>query len=173
MTGLFDDLEVEIVELLVSPVHRYEGRPADGPRTGGVDELRAEIELRASLGIVGDRYFNQRAHLAASVTIQSVEALEAAAAKLGIPTPGLRQTRRNILVRGVDIDALARRPFSLDAGAGAIRFDGARPANPCGWMDAAIGPGAHRALLRRGGLRCTPLDDGALRVGPATLRLLD
>ena len=172
MTALFDDIPVEIVELLASPVHRYEGRPADGPRTGGVDELRSSIELRAGLGIVGDRYFNQRAHRASSVSIQSVEALEAVAEQLGVPVPGLRQTRRNILLRGVDVDALARTEFSLDSGHGEIRFADARPANPCAWMNAAIGDGAHRALRGHGGLRTGPIDDGVLRLGPATLRIL-
>lgn len=172
MSALFDDLRVEIVELLASPVHRYEGRPGDGPRTGGVEELRVSIELRAGLGIVGDRYFNQRAHRASSVSIQAVESLEAVAAQLGVPAPSLRQTRRNILLRGVDVDALARRSFSLDSGDGPVRFGDTRPCNPCAWMDTAIAPGAFPAFRRRGGLRTGPLDDGILRVGPATLTLL-
>jgi hypothetical protein len=169
--ALFDGIEVEIVELLASPVHRYEGRPADGPRRGGSEELRSELELRAGLGIVGDRYFNQRAHRASSVSLQSVEALEAMAAELGVPVPGLRETRRNILLRGADVDALVRQPFSLDSGSGAVRFSEVRAANPCAWMDSAIAPGAFKALRRRGGLRTGPLDDGVLRLGPALLRI--
>jgi hypothetical protein len=166
-----EQIAVEIVELLASPVHRYEGRPGDGPAPAPEGELRDELELRAGLGIVGDRYFNQPAHRASSITIQAVEALEAVAAELGIAVPGLRQTRRNILLRGVDVDALARTTFSLDSGAGEIRFGDARPANPCAWMNTAIGEGAHRALRRRGGLRTGPLDDGVLRLGPAVLRV--
>ena len=169
MSALFDGIDVEIVELLASPVHRYEGRPSDGPRTGGVEELRSELEFRAGLGIVGDRYFNQRAHRASSVSLQAVESLEAVAAELGVPGLSLRQTRRNILLRGVDVDALARTEFSLDSGSGPIRFGDARPCNPCGWMDTAVGEGAHRAFRKRGGLRTDPLDDGILRLGPALL----
>jgi len=164
-------VEVEIVELLASPLHRYEGRPADGAVFTPDGELRTELEFTAGLGIVGDRYFNQRAHRASSVSLQSVEALEAVAAELEVPVPGLRQTRRNILLRGVDVDALARREFSLDSGDGAVRFGDARPCNPCAWMNVSIGEGAHRALRRRGGLRTGPLDDGVLRLGPAVLRL--
>ncbi len=171
MAALFDEIEVQIVELLASPVHRYEGRPDDGPVSAPEDELRDRLELRAGFGIVGDRYFNQPAHRASSVTIQAVEALEAVAAELGVPVPGLRQTRRNILLRGADVDALTRSTFSLDSGDGSIRFGDARPANPCAWMNTAIGEGAHRAFRRRGGLRMGPLDDGILRLGPATLRV--
>ena len=175
VSTLGEHLEIEIVELLASPVHRFEGRPADGPAPAAEDELRDELrdmlELRAGLGIVGDRYFNQRAHRASSVTIQAIESLEAVAAELGIPTPGLRQTRRNILLRGADVDALVGTAFSLDSGDGVIRFGDPRAANPCAWMDAAVAPGAHRALRRRGGVRTGPLDDGMLRLGPAMLRV--
>jgi MOSC domain-containing protein YiiM len=165
------EIAVEIVQLLASPVHRYEGRPDDGPAPAPEGELRDELELRAGLGIVGDRYFNQPAHRASSVTLQSIEQLEAVATELGVAIPGLLQTRRNILLRGVDVDALARTPFSLDSGSGPIRFADARPANPCAWMNVAVGEGAHRALRRRGGLRTGPLDDGVLRLGPAILRV--
>ena len=165
-----EQIAVEIVELLASPLHRYEGRPADGPAPASAGESRDELELRAGLGIVGDRYFNQRAHRASSVTIQAAEALETIATELGIAVPGLHETRRNILLRGVDVDALAGIPFSLDSGAGAVRFGDPRAANPCAWMDVAVAPGAHRAFRRRGGLRTGPLDDGVLRLGPAILR---
>jgi MOSC domain-containing protein YiiM len=165
------EFAVEIVGLLASPVHRYEGRPADGPAPAPHGELRDELELRAGLGIVGDRYFNQRAHRASSVTIQAAESLAAVAAELGIPQPTLLQTRRNVLVSGADIDALAGAPFSLDSGDGEIRFGDPRAAHPCAWMDAVIAPGAHRAFRGRGGVRTGPLDDGVLRLGPATLRV--
>jgi hypothetical protein len=32
-----------------------------------------------------------------------------------------------------------------------------------------IAPGAFKGLRGHGGVRCVPLDDGVLRVGPATL----
>lgn len=164
-------VEIEIVELLASPAHRYEGRPSDGPAPVPEGESREVLEFRAGLGIVGDRYFHQLAHRASSVTIQSADALDAVAAELGIARPTLQQTRRNVLVRGADIDALVGTPFSLDSGDGEIRFGDSRPANPCAWMDVVIAPGAHRALRRKGGLRTEPLDDGVLRLGPAILRI--
>ena len=161
---------VEIVALLASAVHRFEGRPADGPVTGGGSELVPEIRLRAGLGIVGDRYFGQRAHRDSSVSIQSAEALEAVAAGLGVPLPGLPQTRRNVLLRGVDVDALAGVPFSIDSGEGEVRFGDSRACRPCGWLDVTVGAGAHRVFRGRGGLRTGPLSDGVLRLGPAILR---
>jgi hypothetical protein len=62
--------------------------------------------------------------------------------------------------------------LSLDSGSGPVRLRVRRPANPCAWMDVVIGPGAWRALRRRGGVRCVPLDDGVLRLGPVTAEVL-
>ena len=161
---------MEIVALLASPVHRYEGRPADGPLPAPGPELVDEVALRAGLGIVGDRYFGQRAHRDSSVTLQSAEALAAVAADLGVPVPGLSQTRRNVLLRGLEVDALVGRAFTLDSGSGEVRFAPSRACRPCGWLNVAIADGAHRAFRDRGGIRTAPLTDGRLRLGPAVLR---
>jgi hypothetical protein len=40
-------------------------------------------------------------------------------------------------------------------------------------MDVALAPGAFKALRGHGGIRTTPLTSGTLRVGSATLTLLD
>lgn len=160
--------EVDVVQLLVSRAHRYAGRPADGPATGPDDELVRQVEVRRGLGLVGDRYFGQRAHRDAAVTVMAAENLP-----LDIdPSVDLRQTRRNILVRGVDIDSYVGSTISLDSGTGPVTFSVNRPARPCAWMDATIGPGAQRALRGRGGVRCTPLSDGVLTVGKAVFTLV-
>lgn len=161
---------VEIVELLASPAHRYDGRPADGPDPAPLAERRDRIELRAGLGAVGDRFFNAPAHRRASVTVMAAESLEAVAAELALDAvPGLAQTRRTILLRGADVDALVGLPFAIEQGGATLRLQGHRAASPCAWMDRVIAPGAFRALRGRGGVRCEPLDDGVLRIGPAML----
>lgn len=170
MTALPYARDVEIVSLLASPLHRYEGRPSDGPREVTSREQQESITLRAHLGIVGDRYFGQAAHRTASVTIQSIEALEHVARTLGLPDFDVTGTRRNIIVRGLDIDAMRDQEFSLDTGSGPVQFRAHRPANPCAWMDVAFAPGAHKAFARRGGMRCEPLTDGTLHLGPAVAR---
>jgi hypothetical protein len=126
------------------------------------------IRVRRHLGIVGDRYFAQPAHRDASVTIMASENLPTHID----PAVGLQQTRRNILLRGVDIDACIDRIVELDTGDGPIAFAVNRAARPCAWMDAAIGPGAQRALRGKGGVRCTPLSDGVLHVGEAEFRVI-
>ncbi|WP_433825530.1 molybdenum cofactor biosysynthesis protein [Actinoplanes sp. CA-015351] len=154
----------EIVELLASSRHRFEGRPADGPAPAPDGELTREIHVRAGLGIVGDRYFNHPAHKDASVTVIARESLP--------PGAGLTRVRRNILVAGIAVDALVGSVLSLDSGDGPVLLRVRRPANPCAWMDVTIGPGAWRALRGKGGIRCVPLNDGVLRIGPVTASVL-
>ena len=148
----------EIVQLLASPVHRFVGRPADGPAPAPVGELVDEIRLRAGLGIVGDRYFGRPAHREASVTVIAGESLP--------PGAGVAQVRRNILTSGIAVDELVGAVLVLDSGQGPVRLRVNRPAHPCAWMDVTVGPGAWRGLRGKGGVRCTPLTDGILRVGP-------
>lgn len=163
--------DVQIVQLLASPLHRYEGRPDDGPLPAPEGESRESIELRAGLGIVGDRHFGHAAHREATVTLQAAESLDWLAEKLELDhVPDLTQTRRNILIRGVDLDALVGAELTLDSGDGPVGVLAHRPANPCAWMDVAIAPGSHQGLRGRGGLRGEVVTDGVLRVGRATLR---
>ncbi|WP_351232423.1 molybdenum cofactor biosysynthesis protein [Streptomyces sp. NPDC002133] len=159
---------VEVVQLLVSPVHRCTGRPSDGPSPAHDGELVSRAEIRANLGIVGDRYFNRPAHRNAAVTLMAAENLPVDIN----PAVDLRLTRRNVLLRGIDIDALVGKTVSLDTGEGPVLLSVRRPARPCAWMDTFIGPGAHRALRDKGGVRCTPLTDGWLTLGPAEFKVL-
>ena len=153
-----DNDTMRIVQLLASPVHRYRGRPANGPAPAPPGEVVEEILIREGLGIVGDRYFGRPAHRDAAVTIIASESLP--------PGADLTQVRRNILVEGIPVDDLVGTILVLDSGAGPVRLRVNRPANPCAWMDVSIAPGAWRALRGKGGVRCTPLSDGVLRTGP-------
>ncbi|WEO99392.1 molybdenum cofactor biosysynthesis protein [Streptomyces sp. FXJ1.172] len=155
--------EIEILQLLVSPMHRLAGRPGDGMPGLPPGDLVTTAEVRAGLGLVGDRYFNHPAHRNASLTLMAVERLP----RLGPDEPDLLRTRRNVLLRGVDIDAYVGATVFLDCGTGPVELAVRSAARPCAWMDTTLGPGAQRALRGGGGVRCRPLTDGTLTVGPA------
>ncbi len=162
--------DVEVAQLLVSPRHRYAGRPADGALPADGPELVDRVVLRAGLGIVGDRYFAARAHVHASVTVVGLEGLEEVARAVGAPVDPAA-TRRNVFLRGADVEALRGEPFSLQSpGEDPVLFRGYRAANPCAWMDHEVAPGAFRAMRGHGGVRCDPGSDGVLLLGPAVLR---
>jgi MOSC domain-containing protein YiiM len=158
-----------VVGLLASRGHRYDGRPGMTV-PGQAGDRRERIEVRAGFGIVGDRYAGRPAHRDAAVTVLAAEAVESLATELGsVPLEPLL-ARRNVVLRGAEVEALRGQLFSLDCGDGVVLLQGGRPANPCAWLDTVLAPGAHRGMRGRGGVRCAPLSDGVLRLGPAVLR---
>ncbi|WP_160663530.1 MOSC domain-containing protein [Pseudarthrobacter sp. ATCC 49987] len=160
--------DVEILHLLVSPAHAYFGRAREG--AADVPTTDAEqVKLVAGKGIVGDRFFGKAAHMDAAVTVFAVEALEAIAAELGTAPLDPLLTRRNVHIRGAHLAPLLGHEFSLESGGEPVRFKAGRPAHPCAWMDEMLGPGAHKAMRGRGGMRCQVLSDGVLHRGPAVL----
>jgi MOSC domain-containing protein YiiM len=161
--------DVEVVGLLASAAHCFQGRPDPVVRTRAV-ESATRVEVRAGLGIVGDRYFGKPAHRDAAVTVIAAEELDELAAELGSGPLDPLATRRNVVLRGAEAGALRGQLFSLDCGQGEVVLAGGRPANPCAWMDVVLAPGAHRGMRGRGGVRCAPRSDGVLTLGPAVLR---
>jgi hypothetical protein len=69
--------------------------------------------------------------------------------------------RRNVVVRGTDLNALVGREFML----GEARCRGRRLCEPCAHLDRLNGGGVLRPLVHRGGLRADVISDGTVRVG--------
>ncbi len=166
-----------MVALVISAGHSYWFHSHD-PRDGvgpHPSRLPAAVELVQDQGIVGDRFFGRTSGLASAVSFLAVEAVDEVAALLGRPAwpaPGSldpRLLRRNVVVRGVDLNALRHERFTLAAGCAPVGFEAAGQTAPCAWMDAVLAPGARSALRGRGGLRARPTCSGRLVVGPATL----
>lgn len=70
-------------------------------------------------------------------------------------------TRRNVLTRGIDVNGLVGRDFTI----GDVRCHGLRLAEPCAHLERLEGPGLLRPLINRGGLRADILSDGHLGQG--------
>lgn len=169
----FEPVDFEIVSLVVSGRHRYDGRPSAGPGPevgpGRVDE----VVVRAHKGLVGDRYFGTR-HRFASVTFLAAESIDRLAGVLGTGPLDPTLARRNVVTRGLDVESLVDSELTIQVGgtagvASRLTFRSLTRANPCAWMDGAFAPGAHGAMRGHAGIRSEPLDDGVLRVGPARL----
>ena len=69
--------------------------------------------------------------------------------------------RRNVVVRGTDVNALVGREFAL----GDVRCRGSRLCEPCAHLDRLNGGGLLRPLVHRGGLRADIIRGGTIRVG--------
>jgi hypothetical protein len=70
-------------------------------------------------------------------------------------------TRRNVLTRGIDVNALVGRRFRI----GDVVCEGRRLCEPCVHLDRLSGPRILRPLIHRGGLRADVLTDGEIRPG--------
>ena len=152
----------EIVLLLASPIHRYEGRPDDGAQPFDGDELPDSIEIAAGLGVVGDRYFGHRAHRQESVTIIAAESFD----RLGEGLDASR-SRRNIVTRGIELNTLVGQRFRI----GDVECVGRRLCEPCAHLERLTHKGVLRKLIHRGGLRADILTTGNITVGATIERL--
>ena len=141
-----------VVEINISPEH--EALP------GPVDRAKA-VPAR---GLVGDRYFapepRSDAERDRDITLVAAEALEALAEEMGIVLSGA-ETRRNVLTRGVDLNALVGRTFRI----GEIDCEGLELCEPCRHLVGLTPPGVLRGLVHRGGLRAAIRRGGEIAVG--------
>jgi MOSC domain-containing protein YiiM len=165
--------EAEIVDLVTSPGHSYWFHARDPAAGVGPHPTRTHeaVEVEARRGIVGDRFHRKVSKLSSAVSFVAAEAVEAVARELGLAPDALDPVvmRRNVVTRGIDLNALRRRRFTLRQGDVVLEFEAAGETSPCAWMDWALAPGARDLLRGRGGLRAAPLSSGVLRVGPAVL----
>lgn len=147
--------------IFLSPGHNYFGR--HGQPAGSNPIVEAEtVECVAGRGLRGDRFFDYRAGYKGQVTLFAAEVWAELTAALGLAKADPAALRRNLLVRGGELNALIGVEFELQG----VRLLGTEECRPCRWMDQALAPGAEAWLRSRGGLRCRILSDGWLRRDP-------
>jgi hypothetical protein len=141
------DVGVGIVEALVLA-------PAAEAPVVPVDEAVA----LAGRGLEGDRYAAGAGTFASGRPGSALTLVDAAVLEsLGRDV----DHRRNVVIRGSDLNALVGREFML----GEVRCRGRRLCEPCAHLDRLNGGGVLRPLVHRGGLRADIVADGTVRVG--------
>ena len=149
------DLQGTVVLLAVAP-------QAEAPM-----QLVTQARALPGRGLEGDRYavgagtFSPRGghkpgYELTLIAAEVVEELTARDARLDFAS-----TRRNVLTRGVDVNALVGRDFTI----GDVRCRGLRLAEPCAHLERLTGPGLLRPLIHRGGVRVDILSEGLLSTG--------
>jgi hypothetical protein len=136
-----------VVGLLVAP-------EAEKPLVR-VDSVRAV----AGRGLEGDRYFLGKGTFTGTgrgyeVTLVEEQALE----DVGL---AWEQARRNIVTRGVALNSLVGKRFTV----GTVECVGRRLAEPCAHLEKLTRPGILRPLVHRAGLRADILCDGEIELG--------
>jgi MOSC domain-containing protein YiiM len=121
----------------------------------GATRVVDAVDASAEAGLEGDYH--------SDLTLIASEALEGLRADTGIELSG-EQSRRNVLTRGIDLNALVGRRFAV----GDVEAVGVELAEPCTKLQRISGErGVLRGLVHRGGLRADVVAGGRIRVGDA------
>ena len=149
---------VRVCHLFISPGHNYFGHHDEEPGAFPTIEV-AEIECVAGRGIRNDRFFDFKENYKGQVTFFSMDVFDQLQCELDLPHAHPGATRRNVFVRGVELNTLIGAEFEIQG----VRFAGIQHCAPCHWMDHALGAGAEHFLQMRGGLRARILTTGFVR----------
>ncbi len=143
------------------------------PQIGTVDWIGIRKERRAELaevetaiiteedGLIDDHYSKKKGKR--QVTLIQAEHLQAVAGMLQQNTsisPFL--TRRNIVVSGLNLNALKNQQFSIGK---EIILEGTGYCHPCSRMEENLGAGGYNAMRGHGGITAKVIQGGRIRKG--------
>lgn len=122
----------------------------------------------ANRGLDGDRYAAKAGTFTPAndtargydLTLIEAEVLDSLTLPEG-RTLGFAEARRNIITRGIDLNALVGRRFRV----GDVECLGQRLCEPCSHLESLTTKGTLRGLIHRGGLRADVLSDGEINLG--------
>jgi hypothetical protein len=117
------------------------------------------VDAVAGRGLEGDRYYEGRGTFSGrgrgyELTLVESEVLDS----IDLPW---EQARRNIVTRGIALNALVGHRFKV----GDVECIGRRLAEPCAHLEKLSRPGLLRPLVHRAGLRADILQGGRITVG--------
>ena len=133
---------------------------------GEVPQTVDRVRAVAGAGLVGNRYFyaDGNAPPGRAVTLIAAEGVEAFVEETGISVAPA-ETRRNVLTRGIDVNALVGKRFRI----GAVECVGVELCEPCVHLESMTKPGVLKGLVHRAGLNADVLNDGDIAVGDAVI----
>ncbi|MDZ5812041.1 MOSC domain-containing protein [Halorubrum sp. AD140] len=143
---------------------------------GAPMEERERVEAVSGRGLRGDRYFLDRGTYSQSardvsreLSLIEAETLDAVERDYGIAV-GPDEHRRNLTTRGVGLNRLVGTRFRV----GDAVCEGVELCEPCSYLESLLDrEGLHDALVHRGGLRASIVEDGAIETGDSVLILGD
>ena len=128
---------------------------------GGTIREVSEVVATAGAGLEGDRYCAFGAAPETQLTLIQVEAIDEFNEMLSTDLP-VTAFRRNVITRGVDLNPLVDRIFTV----GEVQLRGVELCEPCAYLQNLLEvPGLLKQLAHKGGLRCEILGGGSIRPG--------
>jgi MOSC domain-containing protein YiiM len=121
------------------------------------------VRALAGRGLEGDRHTVGRGTFPSGPPGSALTLIAAEVCESFDPWLEATEHRRNLVTRGIDLNALVGRAFTI----GSLRCRGVRLCEPCTVVNGYARRPVLRALVHRGGLRADILEDGVIRVGDA------
>lgn len=118
-----------------------------------------EVELDTEKGVLGDHYSGRSGKR--QVTLVQEEHLKGVAQMLGIAEVDPLLTRRNLVVKGINLLAFKGRKFHI----GDTLLEMTGPCEPCSRMEENFGPGGYNAMRGHGGICARVISGGVIRPG--------
>ena len=124
-----------------------------------------EAEISTESGLIGDHFKGVRS-TKRQVTLIQAENLDAVGSMLcqGSVDPGL--TRRNIVVRGINLLAMKDKQFQI----GEVVLEMTGLCHPCSRMEENLGPGGYNAMRGHGGITARVIKGGKVKVGDGVIK---
>lgn len=140
------------------------------PEAGGEMQEVETVSAIKDKGIMGDRYFAVEGTFSKTeiepdqeLTLIEAEAFDELEAEHGVSLEH-SQCRRNVITKGVDLNALVGRTFKV----GEVVLEGMRLCEPCSYLSGLTGnPKLVKQWRGRGGLRAHIAASGKIRPGDA------
>ncbi|WP_289083706.1 MOSC domain-containing protein [uncultured Spongiibacter sp.] len=126
-----------------------------------------QCQALEGMGLQGDRRLRGRAGSGRQVSLISREFMRSIAAHLGRDSVDPALLRRNLVVSGINLNALRYQYFQI----GEAIFQANALCQPCSRMEQALGDGAVVAMLGYGGLCLRVVRGGCVAVGDALVPL--
>jgi hypothetical protein len=134
----------------------YVSRSAGEPATA-----LARARALPGRGLDGDRHVTGDGTFPSGLPGSALTLIEAEVCESFDPPLSPDDHRRNVVTRGVGLNALVGHEFSI----GAVRCKGMRLCEPCTVVQRYAGRPVLRALVHRGGLRADIVTEGEIRTG--------
>jgi MOSC domain-containing protein YiiM len=128
-----------------------------GATAQAVDAARALPDR----GLEGDRHVTGKGTFPSGLPGSALTLVQSEVCDSFVPPLGPDEHRRNIVTRGIDLNALVGHEFLV----GEVRCRGMRLCEPCTVVQGYASRPVLRQLVHRGGLRADIVTEGVLRVG--------
>ncbi len=123
-----------------------------------------EATIDVDKGLVGDR-FDGKPGGPRMVTLIQAEHIETIAKFLNVESVDPALLRRNIVVSGINLEAFQARNRDLTFKIGEAILQMTGPCDPCSLMERQLGEGGYNAMVGLGGICCSVVSGGQVKLG--------